>query len=142
VGEGIDQDELDRLFTAALETAIALIEKQGDFFPVLFEMRPDRTIQTVAVLDRGAVADPLASIHEALRPRAQSGAILASAIASQRKGPGGELKVCVSIRSPNYAQDVLTGYRLETSGFLKRKRKVELSETIARPVQNEIFAQS
>jgi len=142
VGEGLTQDELDRLFTAALETAIALIEKRGDFFPVLFEIRPDRTIQTVAVLDRGVVADPLASFHEALRPRAKSGAILASAIASQRKGTGGEREICVSIRSPNYAQDILTGYRLEISGFLKRKRKVELKETVATPVPNEIFVQS
>ena len=51
---GIDQTRLDALFTAALEAAIARIEKDGTFFPLVFELRANGVIQNVAVLDTGA----------------------------------------------------------------------------------------
>ena len=42
---GIDQTRLDALFTAALEAAIARIEKDGTFFPLVFELRANGVIQ-------------------------------------------------------------------------------------------------
>lgn len=144
MGEGITQNELDRLFTAALETAIALLEKQGDFFPVVFEMRRDRTIHTVAVLDRtnrSTTQDLMDGFHQALRPRAADGTIVASAIASDRKGWTGEEAICVALRAANYASDVHVAYRIDTSGILRKTREVELAGTRAVLAVNEVFGQ-
>ena len=59
MAEGIDQARLDALFTAALEAAIARIEKDGTFFPLVFELRANGAIQNVAVLEANYAADVL-----------------------------------------------------------------------------------
>ena len=97
---GIDQTRLDALFTAALEAAIARIEKDGTFFPLVFELRANGVIQNVAVLDTGAtegaqkVIDRLVQV---LRPRAAGQTIQAAAIRSEERRVG---KECRSRWSP------------------------------------------
>lgn len=144
---GIDQDQLDRLFTAALETAIALIEKNGEFFPILFELRPEGAIQAVAVLersDRPGSQEVIDSFVEILRPRARAGELLASAIgldtrlkATEERSAGDA--VCVRIRAAGYARDVFAPYTITKSGFLGRKRSIELGEIFATEAANEVL---
>ena len=79
---GIDQAQLDALFTAALEAGIARIEKDGTFFPLLFELRANGAIQNVAVLETGAIDGAqtvLDRFAELLKPRAREGTIQAAA---------------------------------------------------------------
>ncbi len=134
----IDQDQLDRLFTAALETAIARVEKDGHFAPLLFELRDSGAIQAVAVLDKASHDSEEAVVEgfaEILRPRAAQGTIHAVAIALHRKDA-----IEVRLRAPNYAADVTAGYETETSGLLRRTRKLTLGEISAEPASDTIFA--
>lgn len=140
MGGGITQDELDRLFTAALETALALLAQRDEFFPALFELRADRSIQTVAVLDKDASGDPVDAYGAVLRPRAAEGTILASAIASVERdlaAKGGTIRV--RLRAANYASDMLARYTIATSGVMRRERKVELGPIAAEPAVNDVF---
>ena len=76
MAEGIDQARLDALFTAALEAAIARIEKDGTFFPLVFELRANGAIQNVAVLEIGAIEGAqgvLDRLADVIRPRAADG---------------------------------------------------------------------
>ena len=137
-GAGIDQDKLDRLFTAALETAIARVEKDGHFAPLLFELRDSGAIQAVAVLDKGSHDSEeavIAGFADVLRPRAADGTIRALAIALHRKGA-----IEVRLRAPNYAADVTAPYTVETSGLLRRKRQIALGEFSAQASSDDIFA--
>lgn len=136
----ITQHELDRLFTAALETAIALIGKQGEFFPVLFELRADRTIHTLAVLDRAAPDDPVAGYHAVLRPRAVDGTIIASAIAEEIAGEPRTIRI--RLRAANFSNDILVPFELTSTGLLKRGRKVIPGDFTQQAAENEVFRAS
>lgn len=134
---GIDQDQLDRLFTAALEAAVARIEKDGHFFPLLFELRAHGEIQAVAVLEKGNVdgeRSVLGHLSDILRPRAAAGTIRAAAIAIHR-----ERGVEVRLRAANCSCDVLAPYSVASGGFLRRERKLELGEFEMRAAPNDIF---
>lgn len=134
---GIDQDQLDRLFTAALDAAIARVEKDGHFAPLLFELRDGDTIQAVVVLDRESSdgeEELLARFEEILRPRAAEGAMRALAIALQRSDA-----VEIRLRAANYAADITAPYTVHSSGFFRRKRAVELGEMRAAPATDTIF---
>ncbi|TMM47125.1 hypothetical protein [Qipengyuania marisflavi] len=134
---GIDQHQLDRLFTAALEAAAALVEKQGKFLPLLFELRKGGDIQAVAVLEKESldsaqsVLDRFAQI---LRPRAADGTIRAVAIAQHQSG-----QIAVRLRAANYAADIAVPYDLATSGILRRTRKLTLGALQMQPAENDIF---
>ena len=72
---GITQDALDRLFTAALEAAVARMEKDGHFFPLVFEMRANGMIHNMAMLETAPVdgsADVLERRAAGLHARALS----------------------------------------------------------------------
>lgn len=137
-GAGIDQDELDRLFTAALEAAIARIEKDGHFAPLLFELRDSGAIQAVAVLDKTshdseeAVVEGFAVI---LRPRAAEGLIRAVAIALHRRDA-----IEVRLRAAGYAADATAAYTLESTGLLRKRRALTLGAIAAAPATDTIFA--
>ena len=45
------QQQLDQLYTSCLEAAVALLEKRGSFSPILFELRANDSVQSVAMLD-------------------------------------------------------------------------------------------
>ena len=139
MGSGIDQDQLDALFTAALEAAIARIEKDRTFFPLLFELRANGAIQNVAVLETGAIEgrqSVLDRFAELLRPRASEGTIRAAAIALH-------LADCASIevrlRASNYSANVLVPFEVTSTGLIKRKRELTLGDFTAREAENEIF---
>lgn len=135
----IDQDQLDRLFTAALEAAIGRIEKDGHFHPLVFELRPGGTIQAVAVLETGTVDNsrgPVERLAQLLRPRAQDGTIDAAAIVRLRTSPRA---LEVRLRAGNYAADIDVPFVVETSGLVKRKRRVALGEFTASPAPNDLF---
>ncbi len=139
MGRGIDQDQLDALFTAALEAAVARIEKDGTFFPLLFELRVTGSIQNVAVLESGAIDGQqtvLDRFAEVLRSRIAEGLVAAAAIVVHRQT---EDMVEVQLRAANYSANVFAPYGLETSGFLARKRQLSLGAFVVRPAPNEIF---
>ena len=137
-GRTISQDQLDRLFTAALEAAIGRIEKDGHFHPLVFELRANGLVQAVAVLETGAVDNakgPIDRLVALLKPRAEDGTIDAAAIVRLREEGVAEVR----LRSRNYSANIDALSTVETSGFLKRKRRLELGEFASRDVPNDIF---
>lgn len=138
-GRSITQDQLDRLFTVALETAIGRIEKDGHFHPLVFELRANGTIQAIAVLETGEVdnaRDPVARLYDLLRPRAQNGTIVGAAISILYSS---ESVVEVRLRAANYSADIQAPFAIEATGFIKRKRRLELGEFSQRPANDDIF---
>lgn len=134
---GIGQNELDRLFSAALEASIARLEKDGHFFPLIFELRGDGTIQAVAMLETGVVeGDAIGRMFEVLRQRAVEGFIRGAAISSHESGAN---SVEVRVRAPNYASDITVPFQSETSGLFRRRRELTLGEFEARDAANEVF---
>ena len=137
-GRAISQDQLDALFTAALEAAIGRLEKDGHFHPLVFELRANGLVQAVAVLETGAVDNakgPIDRLVALLKPRAEDGTIDAAAIVRLREEGVAEVR----LRSRNYSANIDALYTVETSGFVKRKRRLELGEFASRDVPNDIF---
>ncbi len=137
MSDGIDQDQLDRLFTAALETAIARIEKDGSFFPLVFELRATGEIQAVAVLEKDgadSIDGVVASFARLLSARSREGIVRASAIAVYAQDA-----ITVRLRAPNYSADIAAPYTLKTSGMIKRRRELELGEIGAKSAPNDVF---
>ena len=134
---GIDQARLDALFTAALEAAIARIEKDGTFFPLVFELRANGAIQNVAVLEIGAIEGAqgvLDRLADVIRPRAADGTIRAAAIVRHRTDAA---TIEVRLRAANYAADVLVP--IASSGLLGHQRQLTLGSFTARPAANDLF---
>lgn len=139
MGGGIDQGQLDRLYTSALEAAVALLEKRGRFLPLLFELRHAGEVQAVAVLERenrDGAQSVFERFAEILRPRAEAGIIRASAIVVHRPE---RQAVELRIRAPNYAANIFAPYAIETMGVLRRARKLSLGEPRAESAPNEVF---
>lgn len=138
-GGGIEQYQLDRLFTAALEAAIARLEKDGHFQPLLFELRESGAIHNVAVLDtetvegRQSVLDRLIQL---LRPRARDGMIRAAAIVLHRAD---EEMIEVRLRALNYSSNLIVPFDVTSSGLLRKRRELALGQFAAKPSENEIF---
>lgn len=138
-GRDIHQGQLDRLFTAALEAGIARIEKDGHFYPLVFELRANGVIQNVAVLDLASVngaESVMDRLAELLRPRAEEGTILAAAIIQHRAA---ENSFQLQLRAPNYSQDVTIPFEIAREGVIRRRRRVSLGEFAAVPADNAIF---
>lgn len=136
---GITQDALDRLFTAALEAAVARMEKDGHFFPLVFEMRANGMIHNMAMLETAPVdgtADVLERLAAMLRSRANEGTIVASAIVLQG---GGDRRMSVRLRAPDYAKDIAVPFDIERKGFVKRRRRLSLGEISGDTVANDVF---
>ena len=137
-GRAITQDQLDRLFTAALEAAIGRIEKDGHFHPLVFELRANGTVQAVAVLETGEIDNsrsPLDRLVSLLKPRAVDATIRAAAIVRLRE----EGAIEVRMRAPNYSSDIDVLFTVETTGIVKRRRRVTMGEVAARDVPNDLF---
>ena len=136
---GIDQDQLDRLFTSALEAGIARIEKDGHFFPLVFELRANGIIHNVAVLDLAPINSSegvLDRLADLLRPRAEQGKIKAAAIVQHSTQ---EHRFLVQLRAPNYSHDIAVPFDVAHEGLIKRRRRVSLGEFVAEPAENAIF---
>lgn len=136
---GITQDALDRLFTAALEAAVARMEKDGHFFPLVFEMRANGMIHNMAMLETAPVdgtADVLERLAAMLRSRANEGTIVASAIVLQG---GGDRRMSVRLRAPDYAKDIAVPFDIERKGFVKRRRRLSLGEISGDTAANDVF---
>ncbi len=139
MGAGTGRPPLDRLFAAALEAAIARVERDGHFFPLLFELRANGAIQTVAVLETGAIhgaQSVLDRLVELLRPRAADGTIRAAAIVLHRAA---DSAIEVRLRAEGRAEDVRIPFAIASSGMLRRRRKLTLGEFERRAVPNELF---
>ena len=136
---GITQDALDRLFTAALEAAVARLEKDGHFFPLVFETRANGMIHNVAMLETAPVdgsADVLERLTAMLRTRADEGTIAASAIVLQ----GGEdRRMSVRLRAPDYAKDIAVLFEIQRKGFVKRRRRACIVDISGDNVPNDVF---
>ncbi|MXO86471.1 hypothetical protein GRI38_10585 [Altererythrobacter aurantiacus] len=140
-------DRLNRLYEAAIEAATALLEKNGSFFPILFEMRPPGTITSVAVLDMRQTrpgADVVENYVELMRERAAAGMISASAIVVDLASAisGGSTPVAaisVRLRALEHALDITVPYRMERSGIIKRKRIVALDTPRSQAVEIDVF---
>ena len=136
---GIDQDQLDRLFTAALEAGIARIEKDGHFFPLVFELRANGIIHNVAVLDLAPINSSegvLDRLADLLRPRAEEGKIKAAAIVQHCAQ---EHRFLVQLRAPNYSNNIDVPFDVAQEGLIKRRRRVSLGEFASVPAENAIF---
>ncbi len=137
-GGGIEQGQLDNLFTAALESAVGRIEKDGHFFPLVFELRANDTIQNVAVLEAGTIEgtqDVLKRLAELLRSRASDGKIKAAAIVHRSNGGMIEAR----LRAPNFSANIEVPFTVDASGLIRRTRRVELGELVAYPTVNDVF---
>ena len=138
-GGGIDQGQLDQLFTAALEAGIARIEKDGHFFPLVFELRSNGVIHNVAVLDAAPISGSeggLGRLSDLLRSRAQDGLIRAAAIVRHCTETA---RLFVQLRAPNYSQDVEVPFALSSEGLIRRRRRLSLGECTSSPAENTIF---
>lgn len=138
-GRAITQDQLDQLFTAALEAAVGRMEKDGHFHPLVFELRDNGAIHNVAVLDTGTIdgrRDIIDRLFAILRPRVAEGIVHACAIALDRHD---DAEMAVLLRAPNYSANIAVPYTEEGKGFLKLKRRLSLGEFAAREVPNELF---
>lgn len=138
-GRVINQEQLDALFTAALEAAIGRIEKDGHFHPLVFELRENGVIQNVAVLETGAIdgrRDVIDRLFGILRERIGEGLVQACAIALDRHD---DAEISVLMRAPNYSANIAVPYTEAGKGFLKLKRRLSLGEFTARDVPNELF---
>ncbi len=142
------QDQLDDLYSACLDMAAALLEKNGEFYPIAFELTADGQIAAVAVMEEGEnppSQQVIDSLLYVLRERAASGAIAASAMAVDirvRRNPDDVPTdaVQVRLRAADYARDVIAPYTIATSGLLRKKRKLHLDTPYAKAAENEIFA--
>ncbi len=135
----ISQNALDRLFSAALEAAVARIEKDGHFHPLLFEQRADGTIQNVAVLETGSIDGAQSVIDrlvDLLRNRGKDGTIRAAAIVIDRHEDNA---VEVRLRARNYSADIRAPYGIETRGLIRRRRELTLGEFSVQTVANDVF---
>lgn len=135
----IDQAQLDALFTVGLEAGIARIEKDGTFFPLLFELRANGAIQNVAVLETAAIdgaQSVLDRFAQLLRTRAKDGTIGAVAIVQHHASQGA---MEIRLRAANHSSDVHVPFELSRAGLLGRKRKLTLGAFTARAAENEIF---
>ena len=138
-GRAISQDQLDALFTAALEAAVGRLEKDGHFHPLVFELRTNGAIQNVAVLETGKIdgeRDVVERLFAILRGRILDGVVEACAIAREERH---ERRITVMLRAPNYSADVAVPFSEEGKGFLGLKRRLSLGEFTARMVPNELF---
>ncbi|MXO96491.1 hypothetical protein GRI34_08705 [Erythrobacter aquimaris] len=136
---GIDQGQLDRLFTSALEAAVARIEKDGHFFPLVFELRANGIIHNLAVLDLAPINGSEGvreRLAELLRPRAESGKIHAVAIVLHRPS---EKAFCVQMRASNYSRDIEVPFSIGVEGLIRRRRRVTLGDFTAEQATNAIF---
>ena len=136
---GIDRSRLDALLRAALEAAVARIEKDGAFYPLVFELRHSAAIHHVAVLDSGAIDGQQSVIDrltDLLRQRAAEGTISAAAIASHRPG---EQAIEIQLRAADHASDRIVPYAVSRSGWLRRTRKLALGPAASRAADNRIF---
>ena len=137
--EGIDRTLLDRLFSVALQAGIARLERDGHFFPLLFELRPNGAVQNVAVLETGPIEGTrsvLDRFFELLRPRVAVGRVRAAAIVLHRAA-GRTMEV--RFRAPGRAVDVEMPFEIAKSGVLRRRRRLALGEFVVRPAENELF---
>ena len=138
-GRIITQEQLDQLFTAALEAAIGRIEKDGHFHPLVFELRDNGAIQNVAVLETGPIdgqRDVIDRLFDILRQRVATGLVQGCAIALDRHE---DAQIAVLLRAPNYSANISVPYTEEGKGFLKLKRRLSLGEFVTREMPNELF---
>ncbi|NVD46099.1 hypothetical protein [Qipengyuania atrilutea] len=143
----VAREKLDQLYSAALEAAAALLEKNGEFFPILFELRPGGEITSVAVLDmreRPPSQDLIDNYVELMRGRATAGQIAGCAIAldSSFRVSAGDPKrdaVQVRVRAQGFARNVLVPYVLKTTGIFRKKRQLTLDEPRAEAAVNDVF---
>ena len=143
----VPREKLDLLYSAALEAAGALLEKNGEFFPILFELRPGGEITSVAVLDmreRPPSQDLIDNYVELMRGRASAGQIMGCAIAldTSFRATAGEPKrdaVQVQVRAQGFARNILVPYVLTSSGFLRKKRQLTIEEPRAQAAANDVF---
>ena len=135
----IDQGQLDQLFTASLEAAMARIEKDGHFFPLVFELRANGVIHNLAVLELAPIntnAGVLDRLAELLKSRADVGKIKAAAIVINRAE---DQSFMVHVRAPNYSKDVAIPFEITYKGMIRRRRRVSLGEFAASEAPNAIF---
>lgn len=144
----IDKDRLDDLFDHALSSAMALLEKNGEFFPLGASIGSDGQVGLLASYDGDdhpesqTVIDGLTS---ALRQQASEGAILASAIAFDarvRSPETGEAvdAVITRIRAKDYARDIAVPYQLHTKGLFKKTRSIAQGQATASEGEQDIFS--
>ena len=143
-----NEDQLDDLYTACFDTAVALLEKNGEFFPLAFEMAPGGQISAVAVMETGdhpPSQQVIDSLLYVLRERAGSGEIIASAMAVDtkvRRDPDADPRdaLQVRLRAKDYARDVIAPYSMATSGLFRKARKIHFDAPYAQAAKNDIFA--
>lgn len=138
-GGGITQAQLDRLFTAALEAAIARIETDGSFFPLVFEMRSGGIIHNVAVLETGSIdgrADVLERQEDVLASRAVEGVIQAAALVIHLPD---QSAIEARLRAANFSSNLHVAYTVRGVGLIRRMREVTLGQIIPHTVHNRIF---
>lgn len=136
---GVDRSRLDALVAAALQTAVARIEKDGAFFPLVFELRPTGVIHNVAVLESAAldgrqtVVDRLIDL---LRQRAADRTIRGAAIALHRPD---RPAIEIQLRAQGEARDYIVPYTIARAGWLRQKRQLALHPAEHREGANQIF---
>jgi hypothetical protein len=143
----VERNKLDELFDVAVSSAFALLEKNGEFFPLGASIAPDGTVGQLAVFDGDEHPESQTVINgltQAFGQQAAEGAILASAIsfdARVRSPETGEAvdAIITRIRAKEYARDIAVPYTLRTKGLFKKVHTVEQGQATASEGQQDIF---
>ena len=101
----MSRDQQNHVFSAALDEAVMLLEKQGDFFPFAMGLKPDDSIAVYSAFDGDECpqsSEVISQLIEGLRQEAINKNIVATAIAYEVSGTFEESKgkqraVCVAV---------------------------------------------
>lgn len=143
----IDRDKLDELFDALANSALSLLEANGEFYPIGAVIAADRQIRFVQAHEGDehpesqAVIDDLTKVFKGMV--ADEG-ILASAISFDARITSPDIGEAVDaivtrIRAKDYARDVSIPYHLKTSGLFRKNRLLECGEPSASEGSQDIF---
>jgi len=104
-------EQQNQLFTAAIDEATMLLEKQGEFFPFAFGMKQDGSITVYSAFD-GDECPPssnvISQLIDGLQQEAKKNKIIACAIAYEVNGSFGEpansqSAICVALEHESSA---------------------------------------
>jgi hypothetical protein len=105
----MSRDQQNQIFSAAIEEAAMLLEKQGEFFPFALGLRPDESIAVFSAYDGDDCppsSEVVAQLIGGLKQEALEKKIIASAITYEVNGTfdsskGSQSAVCVAIEHTN-----------------------------------------
>lgn len=143
----VDRNKLDELYEKMVDQTFALLEKNGEFFPIGAVVKLDGETRDVITYDGREQPESQTVIDEltqVFQEQALAGEIIASAIAFDARIRSSETGKAVDtiitrIRATGYARDVAMPYLLKTSGIFKKTYAIEGGQASASAGEQDIF---